>query len=127
MHWFFPKNDGGRESGLHDAGVETFKGNLDRYLARELIQNSLDARHDLNLPAHVVFEALALPRSGVPGSDEVRDALTRCGEYWSDTPKVRDYFEEAAQYASGAVIGALRVRDFNTTGVPGADNDRQSN
>jgi hypothetical protein len=41
MKWLFPKNEGGREGGFHDAGVETFKGNFDRYLARELIQNSL--------------------------------------------------------------------------------------
>ena len=32
MIWTFPKNPGGQESGFHDAGVETFKGNLERYL-----------------------------------------------------------------------------------------------
>jgi len=31
MEWFFPSNNGGQESGFNDAGVETFKGNIDRY------------------------------------------------------------------------------------------------
>lgn len=53
MKWFFAKNEGGRDSGFHDAGVETFKGNFDRYLARELIQNSLDARSDAKKPVQV--------------------------------------------------------------------------
>ncbi|MBK9054972.1 MAG: hypothetical protein IPL78_29950 [Chloroflexi bacterium] len=57
MKWTFAKNNGGRESGFHDAGVETFKGNFDRYLARELIQNSLDARLDPNKPVEVVFSS----------------------------------------------------------------------
>src|SRR6185437_12894073 len=42
--WFFASNDGGEDKGLNDAGVVTFKGNIYRYLAREIIQNSLDAR-----------------------------------------------------------------------------------
>jgi hypothetical protein len=46
MKWTFARNDGGRDGGFHDAGVETFRGDFDRYLARELIQNSLDARFD---------------------------------------------------------------------------------
>ena len=41
--WFFASNEGGEDKGLNDAGVVTFKGNIYRYLAREIIQNSLDA------------------------------------------------------------------------------------
>jgi hypothetical protein len=62
MDWFFPSNNGGQESGFNDAGVETFKGNIDRYLAREAIQNCLDAVANHLKPVRVVFE-LATPQA----------------------------------------------------------------
>ena len=127
MKWLFARNDGGRDSGFHDAGVETFKGNFDRYLARELIQNSLDARLDPNKPVHVKFEILTLDREDIPGMDYLRAAFARCAEYWAAHNKAREFFERAVKLASQAKIRALRVGDYNTTGVPGSDTDRTKN
>ena len=36
--WTFAPNGGGEEHGYHNPGVETFKGDIERYLARETIQ-----------------------------------------------------------------------------------------
>src|SRR5260370_15424600 len=83
IKWTFPKNDGGRETGFHDAGVETFKGNFDRYLAREVIQNSLDARLDTNKSVHVKFELLQLNRSDIPDMNGLEATLARCAEFAS--------------------------------------------
>lgn len=127
MKWVFARSDGGRESGFHDAGVETFKGNFDRYLARELIQNSLDARLDPNKPVHVKFEVLTIERSAIPGMDNLRGTFERCAEYWRDQKKVRKFFEDATALASQSRLHALLVRDYNTTGVPGSDIDRTKN
>lgn len=127
MKWVFAKNDGGRDSGFHDAGVETFKGNFDRYLARELIQNSLDARLDPNKPVHVRFEVLTLDRAEVPAMDHLRATFARCAEYWAGHNKAREFFEQAERLASQPKIRALRVGDYNTTGVPGGDTDRVRN
>ena len=93
MNWVFPRNDGGRDSGFHDAGVETFKGNLDRYLARELIQNSLDARLDSEKPVRVKFQLLKLDRHQLPGMDYLQASFAQCAEYWKDHDKVRAFFE----------------------------------
>jgi hypothetical protein len=41
--WSFPLNNDGREDGLNDPGIETFKDNPLSSLAREIPQNSIDA------------------------------------------------------------------------------------
>lgn len=127
MDWVFPKNEGGRDSGFHDAGVETFKGNFDRYLARELIQNSLDARSDSNNPVHVKFELLSLDKEQIPGINSLRLTFRRCAEYWENDEKALSFFQKAETTALKRRIFALKISDYNTSGVPGEDKDRMSN
>jgi hypothetical protein len=127
LKWTFAKNDGGRDSGLHDAGVETFKGNFDRYLAREMIQNSLDACHDPNNPVLVKFELLQLNRDEIPDMDGLKATLARCAEYWSHDKKAKEFFRRAETISKQAKITALRIGDFNTTGVLGSDTERSKN
>lgn len=127
MKWTFAKNDGGRDSGFHDAGVETFKGNFDRYLARELIQNSLDARLDINKPVKIVFSLLEMKREDMPDIDNLRVAFDRSKEYWSHDKKAVSFFEKASDLAHRESISMLRISDFNTSGVLGSDTDREKN
>jgi hypothetical protein len=125
MKWVFAKNEGGRDSGFHDAGVETFKGNFDRYLARELIQNSLDARHDHQKPVQVKFELTEFKRSEIPDIKSLATSFERCAEFWTTDKKAVAFFERAVGLANGKTIAALRVSDYNTTGVTGSDRDRK--
>jgi hypothetical protein len=127
LKWIFAKNEGGRDSGLHDAGVETFKGNFDRYLAREMIQNSLDARYDVNTPVVVKFDLLRLSRSDVPDMAALKATIARCGEYWSHDKKAKEFFRRAETLASKDKLTALQISDFNTTGVLGSDTERSKN
>jgi hypothetical protein len=82
MKWFFARNDGGQDGGFHNPGVETFKGNIDRYLARELIQNSLDARLDSQQPVRVEFEVLEVPRNAIPDMDRLKETFSSCVTFW---------------------------------------------
>ena len=127
MKWIFAKNDGGRDSGFHDAGVETFKGNFDRYLARELIQNSLDARLDITKPVKVVFSLMEMKRDAVPDIENLRVAFDRSKEYWRHDKKASLFFEKASEIARRETITMLRISDFNTSGVLGSDTDREKN
>lgn len=127
LRWTFAKNDGGRDSGLHDAGVETFKGNFDRYLAREMIQNSQDARHDPHSPVLVKFELLELARKDIADMDGLKATLSRCAEYWKHDKKAKEFFRRAETLASKDKITALRIGDYNTTGVLGSDDERSKN
>jgi uncharacterized membrane protein YgcG len=122
--WTFAKNDGGRETGFSDAGVETFKGNIDKYLAREVLQNSLDARYDPNKPVRVVFRLRKLKKSEIPDLNRLRTTFSRCAEFFQDEKKAVVFFRRAESLAGEYEIQALEVGDFNTTGVRGGDLDR---
>jgi hypothetical protein len=127
VKWSFARNDGGRDSGLHDAGVETFKGNFDRYLAREMIQNSLDARQGPDKPVLVKFELLQLRRDEIPDMDSLANTLARCAEYWSHDKKAKEFFLRAQKMSRQDKITALCIGDYNTTGVLGSDTQRSRN
>src|SRR5437588_5668 len=108
IKWSFARNDGGRETGFHEAGVETFKGNIERYLSRKLIQNSLDARRDPNKPVLVKFECVDLKREIVPDMDGLRATLQRCSEYWHNDKKARVFFDRGVAAASEKTVRCLR-------------------
>ena len=127
MQWQFADNNGGRDSGFHDAGVETFKGNFDRYLARELIQNSLDARRDKTKPVRVTFDLLEVERGDLPDIEGLTSTFARCAEYWTHESKAKKFFEAAERLARSQKIVALKVSDFNTTGVCGSDTEKEKN
>jgi hypothetical protein len=109
--------------GLNNAGVETFKGNFDRYLAREIIQNSLDARDDANKPVTVRFSKQQIKRSDIPDLDSLRESLKRCLEFWRSDKKACAFLERAIEVASKPKLTALRASDFNTRGLQGGDKD----
>jgi hypothetical protein len=125
MQWTFADNNGGRDSGFHDAGVETFKGNFDRYLARELIQNSLDARGDKTKPVRVTFDLFEIDRTDLPDVERLTATFARCAEYWIHDTKAKKFFEAAEKLSRAKKIVALRISDFNTTGVCGSDYDKK--
>ncbi|MBN8625469.1 MAG: hypothetical protein J0M17_08275 [Planctomycetes bacterium] len=124
LGWLFPQNLLGQDFGIHDAGVETFRGDYYRYLAREIIQNSLDARNS-NKPARVKFDTVLLNRSAIPGIKELTETFERCAEYWSGEADAQEFFENAIAVATAPRIAAMRISDFNTTGVVGEDDDRK--
>ena len=53
--WNFPSNNFGTVNGIGEAGIETFKGSPYKSLAREICQNSLDAKIDNGQPVRVEF------------------------------------------------------------------------
>lgn len=109
--------------GLNNAGVETFKGNFDRYLAREIIQNSLDARDDANKPVTVRFSKEQIKRSDIPDIESLRESLKRCLEFWKSDKKACAFLDRAIEVASKPKLIALRASDFNTRGLQGGDKD----
>lgn len=101
----------------------TFKGNIYRYLAREIIQNSLDARESASTPVVVTFDLETIKRSAVPGMAQLKDICQRCANFWPRDPE-KSFFENAIELCAENEINALRISDFNTLGVVGKDDDR---
>ena len=127
LTWTFASNNGGEDHGFNDAGIETFKGNLERYLAREVIQNSLDARADKKKPVLVKFELIELDRDNVPDLTGLAETFKHCEKYWPSDQKAKEFFKTAAALAKGKKSTALRIGDYNTTGVIGGDKERTKN
>jgi hypothetical protein len=125
IRWFFPPNNFGQDDGLHDPGVETFKGNIYYYIAREIIQNSIDARNPRSTkPVVVEFQSLNIARDKIPDMNSLQEALRRCATFWADDPKAKAFFDKAARMSAAHQINVLKVSDSNTTGVGGGDAER---
>ena len=118
--WRFPPTGGGVAMGYNDPGIAHFGGAREQSLARETIQNSLDAAASLGIPVEVVFELQVHDHNWVAKS-ELAATIQRC---LTEAKARRDEkasraFEEAAQLLGKQRLTFLRVADWNTTGLRG--------
>lgn len=121
--WNFISNDDGGINGISESGIETFKGRPYRSLAREICQNSLDARWDKNKPVKVEFALSQINVRELPGYSDLRDALNRCKTFWDrrNNKKTTAFLDNAMRIYTSGRINLLRISDFNTTGLTGSD------
>jgi hypothetical protein len=95
-------------------------------LAREVIQNSLDARRDQDKPVHVKFENLKLKVEEIPGGRVLKDIIDRCLEEEQLNDNIKRRFKSGlAQFKKG-VIKCIKITDSNTTGLIGCDRPGES-
>jgi hypothetical protein len=125
--WNFPLNNDGAEVGLNDAGIETFRGHRFEALAREINQNSCDARKDDNKPVEVHFNLHKMPIELFPDRKQYMDILDSCLSYWSHIDKSKKFFNNAIEIMKQDYINVLKISDYNTTGLTGASLDRGGN
>lgn len=118
--WQFPPTNGGMGAGFNDPGIAHFTGAPLTSLARETIQNSLDARLSLDNPVHVSFELLNL-NPEIIGRDELANAIAACLQIAKDSNDSIAIapLEEANRSISSNEIPCLQVSDRNTTGLRG--------
>ncbi|MGH1647790.1 hypothetical protein ABE945_08510 [Enterococcus gilvus] len=122
--FYFPGNNGGEVKGISDSGIETFSGNSIKGLAREILQNSLDANKKSSEPAYVEFEMFQLPFDNLPGSSSLKEAFVRARQFWDrqTSRKAKKFFDQALEQTDG-LIDILRISDFNTSGLLGSRED----
>ena len=125
--WFFPSTGHGENSGFADALLEYFQGDHEKYIAREAIQNAVDARLDYSKPVSVVFEKFSIPTSSLPGHAELLGAMKRCLAFVEGQQKAEDFFKSAAALLKGKELPVLKISDFNTKGLSGGDNEVEGN
>ena len=117
--WSFPPTNGGKEDGWNDPGIATFTGAPLSSLARETIQNSLDARKSEASPVEVVFELIAVNPDEI-GAGELRGAVASSILAANEQEDVRA--SQALSKAQDILVRkgtpCLRVYDRNTIGLP---------
>ena len=75
--WRFHHNNYGQGVGLNEGGIETFKDNPDASLAREICQNSIDARIE-GKPAFVEFKTFTIERTNILGVEQLTEQINNC-------------------------------------------------
>ena len=126
INWNFPGNNNGQIFGIAEAGIETFKGHRIASLTRETIQNSLDAQLDKSKPVKVKFQLSMITLEDVPGIFDLIDAFCLSKDTWKDNKKCIDFFSNALETCQDSEIRLLRVSDFNTTGLTGSKQEKDS-
>ncbi|RRD39188.1 hypothetical protein EII29_08065 [Leptotrichia sp. OH3620_COT-345] len=119
INWNFPESNYSQRFGISEAGIETFRGSLFGSLAKEICQNSLDARLNFSEPVIVEFSKFEIKIQNIPGYLILNDALNKCLNSSSDK-KAKKFFKNACKKMETQKIGILRASDFNTTGLKGA-------
>lgn len=120
--WFFPSTGMGAIEGYSNPGLETFKGEPIRAMAREICQNSLDAKRDESKPVRVEFKREFIKTQDFPGMTELKEVLHKCKEFWKDAgdEKAIRFINSALKELDEDKFFVFRISDFNTTGLKGA-------
>ena len=126
--WDFPDFGGGQTHGIDgDSAVSTFKGTALPSLAKEVLQNSLDARKNKEKPSIVKFSVFNIPTKDLPGRDDLYKALlsskSRNYDEQSGNEKIRVFFEKALSTLSADNLCVMQISDYNTTGLTNPDAD----
>lgn len=126
--WRFPILDGGNEQGFNNSGIETFNGSeMYDNLAREICQNSLDAKDDeVEGPVIVKFTTEDIEISTNEAVTGLLDIIRKCEEYWRgrEDDKLRYFFDTVKKIREGNTICVLRIADYHTRGLEGAKADK---
>ena len=123
--WRFPASNHGERKGISSGDTETFKKAPYEAFAREILQNSIDARRTDEEPTRVEFSIFEIKTKDIPGFQELKDSLRRCREFWAHKEDYVTEFKEREAVLEKTTIKCLRVSDFNTTGLIGVESTEQ--
>ena len=118
-NWRFIGNSYGIENGLDIANKETFKKDPIASLAREVCQNSIDAKESTKNKVIVEFKTFELNREEIPGYDRLKAEIENCKEYKVNNKREYEQLSYMSKIINKDKITCLRISDFNTTGLYG--------
>ncbi len=124
--WRFPGNNYTNETGLDTSDMETFKKDPISSLARELCQNSIDARLDSNNPVIVEFSMFNIKSKEIPGKIRLLEEIKSCKQEWASHNKISSQLLEMEKSISKDEVVCLRVSDYNTKGLEGVGSDKKT-
>lgn len=122
--WFYEK---GTPNGFNDGGIAEFASTKYDGLAREIIQNSIDAKDDESTPVKVIFEKTSFPISYFPNIEEYINTVNRCLDFLKEDignksidklKKIALNLENCKKRNSFEV---LKISDYNTRGLSGSN------
>lgn len=125
--WYFPKDNGGDQKGWNEQGINHFKSSPYGKLAREIIQNSYDAKREECDKVIVKFELSKIPKEKALNMEFIRDSIEACSKYFFDEEeKLTKFLENANDEIKKDYINILKISDYNTTGLHGIETRKKS-
>lgn len=118
--WNHPVDTANQWDGFNHSGMQHFAGNPIRSLAREIIQNSLDARKTESEPVVVKVKIKDIPVSSIPNLEELKATISLCDKVSSkEGRKAEIFFREAKKQLGKKNVQILEISDHNTHGMKG--------
>lgn len=119
--WRFPPSNHGERKGLSSGDVETFKKTPYQSFAREILQNSIDARDSDEEPVKVEFSEFKIKTADIPGLAEYKNQINRCLSFWAHKEDYCKEYKNILKTLESEEIDCLRISDFNTSGLVGVN------
>lgn len=119
IKWRFPGNRYTADNGLDTADMETFKKDAISSLARELCQNSVDAKRKEETLVKIEFKTFEINRESIPGIDAIVSQLKACRETYPSHKTITPQLDSMLTQINKPTITCLRISDFHTTGLYG--------
>lgn len=129
LNWEFAPTGGGDITGINDPVTTTFEGRIAWSLARESIQNIIDAQDPKSFkPAEAVFTLSEINAKELPKLDQLSQKLIACRDHYHKEKDAYDFFNAAiAKINRNLGIKVLKISDYNTLGLTGEDDDDKGN
>lgn len=124
INWVFGRTDGGDETGFNDPTTTMFRGNVPYFIAREPLQNIVDAGK--RFPVKASFSQITIDILDVPKIEQLEKVFKACKEYFSDKIRYNEdcvkFFETAQKkiFKKGKT-NLLKISDSNTSGMSPKD------
>lgn len=122
--WYFPPLNGGQSSGLNDSGVSYFASDPIRSVAKETIQDSIDAAHPDYDKVIVKFKTFYVSHNEIPDYQNLRNAFKKGIERWNHHFETKEFFEKGLEMLNRKKVPILAIQDYQTTGLSKIGNSR---
>ena len=116
--WDFPASGFSDVHGFDTSDMEMFRKDPIAALARETVQNSIDAKnHKAGEPIIVEFVTTTIPVSQIPGVEDIKSQLVLCEKKMAGNTKILERIKRMREILDGNQVQVLRISDHNTVGL----------
>ena len=120
LNWIFEPYRDGSWTGWNDGAIASFKANRQGFMMREMIQNSLDAYADSEIPVTMEFKQHRIPKDQIPGIEKLEETFRLCKEsYGNERDQDKEEIRRAVSLLEADEIPVLSVSDWGTRGMAG--------
>jgi hypothetical protein len=118
LGWNFPIDESDQWDGFNHPGIEYYRGNPLFHVARETIQNAVDAADDGEV--EVRFRLKQVETASLPNLAQLKETMKSCLNAAEDeSEKARVFFKNAKKMLEQNHLPVLEVSELNTTGIKG--------